>query len=75
MTAPPARSAEGRRGDVGVSTAPEAHRPLLAAARAGYLGELDERWDDVAAARAVANELRVLTEATASPLPPADASV
>ena len=34
------------------------HRPHMLAAGAGYLGVLEDRWDDVAAVRSVADELR-----------------
>jgi len=50
-------------------------RRLLDRARAGYLGEVDDRWDDVQAVTALADELRQRIERLARPLPPADASV
>lgn len=37
---------------------PAEHQALLLQARAGYLGEAAERWDDLAAVRSVADELR-----------------
>jgi predicted nucleotidyltransferase len=36
---------------------PAEHRPLLEAARAGYLGDAEDRWDDLDAARALSREL------------------
>jgi predicted nucleotidyltransferase len=35
----------------------EERRPLLLRARSGYLGEIEDRWDDLAAARSLAHEL------------------
>ena len=37
---------------------PVEHRPLVLRARSGYLGEVDDRWDDLAAVHSVADELR-----------------
>ena len=54
---------------------PKAHRPVLVRARAGYLGEADDRWDDLAAAHALARHLSGRIEEGTRPLPPADASV
>jgi predicted nucleotidyltransferase len=51
------------------------HRELLDRARAGYLGEAEDRWDDVQAVTALADELRESIERSARPLLPADASV
>ena len=51
------------------------HRKLLDRARAGYLGEVEDRWDDVQAVTALADELLDRIERAARPLPPADASV
>ena len=48
---------------------------LLDRARAAYLGEVEDRWDDVQAVTALADELRESIERSARPLPPADASV
>jgi predicted nucleotidyltransferase len=54
---------------------PEEHRPLLARARAGYLGEADDRWEDQAAVNALARHLSARIEEETRPLPPPDASV
>jgi len=51
------------------------HRMLLDRARAAYLGEVEDRWDDVQAVTALADHLRERIERAARPLPPADASV
>ena len=37
---------------------PVEHRPLVLRARSGYLGEVADRWDDLAAVRSVAGELQ-----------------
>ncbi len=37
---------------------PVEHRPLVLRARSGYLGEVEDRWDDLAAVRSVAGELQ-----------------
>jgi len=50
-------------------------RSLILRARAGYLGESVDRWDDVNVARRVAGDVRIRIEALVGPLPPADASV
>jgi predicted nucleotidyltransferase len=50
-------------------------RSLMLRARAGYLGEVDDRWDDRDEARRLADGLRSRILARMPPLPPADASV
>ncbi len=37
---------------------PAEHRPLMLRARSGYLGEVEDRWDDFRSVRSVADELR-----------------
>jgi predicted nucleotidyltransferase len=37
---------------------PAEHQPLMVRARAGYLGDVEDRWHDLAAVRSVADELR-----------------
>jgi streptomycin 3"-adenylyltransferase len=54
---------------------PPEHRPLLARARAAYLGDAEDWWDDLDAVRALADHLRDRIGRDAGPLPPADASV
>ena len=50
-------------------------RSLMLRARAGYLGESVDRWDDVNAVSGLAGDMRNRIEALVRPLPPADASV
>jgi streptomycin 3"-adenylyltransferase len=57
-----AETGEVRSKDVAAARAaerlPVEHRPLMLRARSGYLGEIEDRWDDAAAVRSVADELQ-----------------
>ena len=57
-----AETGEVRSKDVAAGWAaerlPDEHRPLMLRARSGYVGEAEDRWDDDAAVRSVANELQ-----------------
>jgi predicted nucleotidyltransferase len=61
--------------DWALARMPADERPILARARAGYLGIVKDRWDDLAAVTAVARRLVGRIEGEIGALPPGEPSV